>query len=74
MYAGPTLGLSHWEEAGVLQVLLRSRSLCVYPHCLLGDRTALMLTGTIVFQMNIDSVVIYKIKVCFKTVIEFMGI
>ena len=46
----------------------------MYPHCLLGDTIALMLTGTIVFQMNIDSVVIYKIKVCFKTVIEFMGI
>lgn len=40
----------------------------------MGKRIALMLTCTIVFQMNIESSVTNKIKIYFKPVAEFMGI
>lgn len=69
------MSLGLWEEAGVLQALLRFRNLCMYlSRRWAGKRKALMLTCTVVFQINIESMGVNKIKFYFKAITEFMGI
>lgn len=67
------VGHRHWEEAGILEALLRFRNLCTYrKQSVCWEENSSHAHMNHVFQINIES--INKIKLYSKAVTEFTGI